>query len=176
MSTPGPTRSGQRKSRRLTSVALLWALALFATRSIGAQTPHLPLQFEGRLDALIASRTGVEGGIGLSIPAGLYTRLGLVGGIGAGEHGWEGRTDLIARFSLDPFRQSSWAPYAGGGISGRFRTTADGGSDAYLLIYLGVEGPLPIGELKGWAPAIELGLGGGARIGVIFRRGVHGRR
>jgi len=170
------TRSPEKPGKRLTCVATLWVLALFASRPTGAQTPHLPLQFEGRIDALIASTTGVEGGVGLSIPAGLYTRLGLVGGVGAGEHGWEGRTDLVARFSLDPFRQSSWAPYAGGGISGRYRTSVDGGSDAYLLVYLGVEGPLPFGQLKGWAPAIELGLGGGARIGVIFRRGVHGRR
>jgi len=142
----------------------------------GAQLPQQGLQVEGRLDGLFARTSGVEAGLGLTVPAGLYVRPGLVAGIGAGSHGVEGRTDLIARFSLDPFRQSRWAPYAGGGVSGRYRSEEDGGSHAYLLIYLGLEGPLPIGRTSGWVPAFELGLGGGARLGVIFRRGINSRR
>ena len=88
----------------------------------------------------------------------------------------EGRTDFVSRFSLDPFRQSRWAPYAGGGISGRYRSELDGGSRAYLLIFLGVEGPLPLGEMAGWVPAFELGLGGGARVGIVLRQGINARR
>jgi hypothetical protein len=141
-----------------------------------AQVPQQPVQAEGRLDGLFAHTTGVEAGLGVSVPVGLYVRTGMVAGLGAGSHGVEGRTDFIARFSLDPFRQSRWAPYAGGGISGRYRSEDDGGSHAYLLIYLGVEGPLPIGRTSGWVPAFELGLGGGARVGVILRRGINARR
>jgi hypothetical protein len=100
----------------------------------------------------------------------------LVGSVGAGRHGVESRADFISRFSLDPFRQSRWAPYGGAGLSGRFRSTADGGSKAYLLVFLGLEGPLPYGQVSGWVPAVELGLGGGARIGLILRRGINGRR
>ncbi len=138
--------------------------------------PQQPLQSEIRLDAIVAHATGIEAGVGLSVPTGIYVRSGLVAGIGAGRHGLEGRTDLISRFSLDPFRQSRWAPYGGGGISGRYRSKLDGGSRAYLLVFFGVEGPLPLGQTSGIVPAFELGLGGGARFAIIVRRGINGRR
>jgi hypothetical protein len=141
-----------------------------------AQQPQQWLQTEGRLDAIIARSTGVEAGLGVSVPSGIYVRSGLVAGIGAGRHGLEGRTDLFSRFSLDPFRQSRWAPYGGAGISGRYRSKLDGGSRAYLLVFLGVEGPLALGRTSGIVPAFELGLGGGARVGVVLRRGVNARR
>lgn len=114
--------------------------------------------------------------MGVSIPQGIYVRTGLVGGVGVGRHGAEGRTDLLSRFSLDPFRQSRWALYGGGGISGRYRTREDGGSRAYLLLVVGVEGPLPLGRTEGWVPVVEVGLGGGARVGVGVRRGINARR
>jgi len=141
-----------------------------------AQQPQQRLQMEGRLDAIIARSMGVEAGLGVSVPSGIYVRSGLVAGIGAGRHGLEGRTDLFSRFSLDPFRQSRWAPYGGAGISGRYRSKLDGGSRAYLLVFLGVEGPLALGRTSGIVPAFELGLGGGARVGVVLRRGVNARR
>jgi hypothetical protein len=37
---------------------------------------------------------------------------------------------------------------------------------------LGVEGP----NAGGLAPAVEIGFGGGARIGVVVRRAIPGRR
>jgi hypothetical protein len=152
-------------------------LALMLRAGLGiAQSPQQPLQAEGRIDAIVASTTGVEAALGLSVPAGIYIRSGLVAGIGAGRHGLEGRTDLIARFSLDPFRQSRWAPYGGGGLSGRYRSERDRGSRAYLLVFLGVEGPLPLGQTSGMVPAFELGLGGGARFSIILRRGINARR
>jgi hypothetical protein len=155
---------------------LILGLALGLPAVAAAQINQQPLQVEGRLDAIIAHTTGVEAGLGLSVPAGIYMRAGVVAGIGAGRHGVEGRTDLISRFSLDPFRQSRWAPYGGAGISGRYRSKLDGGSQAYLLVYLGVEGPLPFGRTSGIAPAFEVGLGGGARVAVILRRGINARR
>ncbi len=154
--------------------ALVLALVLPSTAA--AQINQQQLQVEGRLDAIFARSTGVEAGLGLSVPAGIYMRTGLVAGIGAGRHGLEGRTDLISRFSLDPFRQSNWAPYGGAGISGRYRSRLDGGSRAYLLVFLGVEGPLPLGQTTGIVPAFEVGLGGGARFAVILRRGINARR
>lgn len=141
-----------------------------------SQIPRQPVQMEGRLDAIVAHTAGIEAGVGVSVPAGIYVRSGFVAGIGAGRHGVEGRTDLFARFSLDPFRQSRWAPYGGAGVSGRYRSQLDGGSRAYLLVFLGVEGPLPLGRTSGIVPAFELGLGGGARVGVILRRGINARR
>lgn len=141
-----------------------------------AQLPQQPLQTEVRADGIFARTTGVEAGLGLTVPAGIYVRSGLVAGVGAGRHGAEGRTDFVVRFNLDPFRQSRWAPYGGGGISGRYRSELDGGSRAYLLIFLGIEGPLATGRTSGWVPAFELGLGGGARVGLILRRGINARR
>jgi hypothetical protein len=141
-----------------------------------AQVPQQALQTEIRVDAIVAHSSGVEAGVGLTVPAGIYLRSGLVAAIGAGRHGVEGRTDFVARFSLDPFRQSRWAPYGGGGISGRYRSQLDGGSRAYVLVFLGVEGPLPVGHISGVVPAFELGLGGGARFAIILRRGINARR
>jgi hypothetical protein len=157
-------------------LALPLALRLALPATVAAQTNQQHLQAEGRVDAIVAHSTGVEAGFGLSVPAGIYMRSGLVAGIGAGRHGLEGRTDLMSRFSLDPFRQSNWAPYGGAGISGRYRSRLDGGSRAYLLVFLGVEGPLPLGQTSGIVPAFEVGLGGGARFAVILRRGINARR
>jgi hypothetical protein len=161
-------------ARRSWHVAVVVVLAVPGL--VRAQLPQQSLQIEGRLDGIFARTAGVDAGLGVSVPAGIYVRSGLVAGLGAGRHGVEGRTDFVSRFSLDPFRQSRWAPYAGGGISGRYRSKLDGGSHAYLLIFLGVEGPLPLGQTSGWAPAFELGLGGGARIGIVLRQGINARR
>jgi hypothetical protein len=158
----------------LIRIALALTLAIPAVAL--SQTSRQPIQMEGRLDAIVANTAGLEAGVGVSVPAGIYVRSGLVAGIGAGRHGAEGRTDLFARFSLDPFRQSRWAPYGGAGVSGRYRSRLDGGSRAYLLVFLGVEGPLPFGRTSGIVPAFEVGLGGGARFGVILRRGINARR
>ena len=163
---------------RVKRVMVLATLGLAVTLPIvaAAQPPQQKLQSEVRVDGIFARTSGVEAGYGFTVPAGIYVRSGLVAGIGAGRHGVEGRTDLISRFSFDPFRQSRWAPYAGAGLSGRYRSKLDGDSRAYILVFLGVEGPLPLGETSGWVPALELGLGGGARVGVVLRRGVNARR
>src|SRR6202049_2829527 len=154
----------------------LWGAVIVPAAARSQGLPQQPVQVEGRVDAIVARTTGVEAGLGLTVPSGIYMRTGLVAGIGAGRHGVEGRTDLISRFSLDPFRQSHWAPYGGAGVSGRYRSKLDGGSRAYLMIFLGVEGPLSPGATSGVVPAFELGLGGGARFAVILRRGINARR
>jgi hypothetical protein len=141
-----------------------------------SQNAPQPLQSELRIDGLFTRSSAVEAAYGVSIPAGIYVRNGLVGGLGAGRHGLEGRTDFVTRFSSDPFRQNRWAPYGGAGLSGRYRPTAGGGSKAYLLVFLGIEGPLASGQAAGWVPAFEIGLGGGARVGFILRRGITSRR
>lgn len=157
---------------------LLAGLGLVATIPLvtGAQIVQQKVQSEIRIDGIFARSGGVEAAYGFTVPMGIYVRSGVIAGIGAGRHGVEGRSDLISRFSFDPFRQSRWAPYAGAGLSGRYRSQLDGGSRAYILIFLGLEGPLPLGERAGWVPAVEVGLGGGARVGVILRRGVNARR
>ncbi len=161
---------------RLIPVILALGAAIAAPAPAQSQNALQPFQSELRIDGLFARGSAVEAAYGVSIPAGIYVRNGLVAGLGPGRHGVEGRTDFVTRFSLDPFRQSRWAPYGAAGLSGRYRPTADGGSKAYLLILLGIEGPLAKGAAAGWVPAFELGLGGGARVGFILRRGIAGRR
>jgi hypothetical protein len=151
-------------------------LLILGAETALAQIPTQSVQSEVRVDGIFARSSGVEAGFGVSVPAGIYVRTGLVGGVGTGRHGVESRADFIARFSLDPFRQSRWAPYAGAGLSGRFRPADDGGAKGFLLVFLGLEGPLPDRQLSGWVPALEVGLGGGARVGVILRTGIAGRR
>ena len=158
-------------------VLILSLVALIGvTGRTSAQIPQQSLQTELRADGLFARSAGFEAGIGISVPTGIYVRNGVVGGIGFGRHGLEGRTDLLSRFSLDPFRQSRWALYGGGGISGRYRASADGGSHAYLMLVVGLEGPLPDGHTSGWVPIFEAALGGGARVGIGVRRGINARR
>jgi hypothetical protein len=154
------------------------SLGLAATMPVvaGGQVVQQEIQNEIRLDAIFAHSGAVEAAYGFTVPMGIYVRSGVVAGIGAGRHGVEGRSDLISRFSFDPFRQSRWAPYAGAGLSGRYRSKLDEGARAYILMFLGLEGPLPLGERAGWVPAVEVGLGGGARVGLILRRGVNARR
>jgi hypothetical protein len=163
---------------RTKRVILMVSLGLAATLPVagGGQIVQQRIQSEFRVDGIFARTSGVEAAYGFTVPVGIYVRSGIVAGVGIGRHGAEGRTDFISRFSFDPFRQTRWAPYAGAGLSGRYRSELDGGARAYLLVFLGVEGPLPLGELSGWVPALEVGLGGGARVGLILRRGVNARR
>ena len=163
---------------RTKRVMVMVSLGLAATLPVagGGQIVQQRIQSEVRVDAIFARSSGVEAAYGFTVPVGIYVRSGIVAGVGVGRHGAESRTDFVSRFSFDPFRQTRWAPYAGAGLSGRYRSELDGGARAYLLVYLGVEGPLPLGELSGWVPAVEVGLGGGARVGLILRRGVNARR
>ena len=125
---------------------------------------------EIRLDGIIARLSALHLGAGFTAAAGTYVRTGVIGGVGFSRNGLSGRIDGVARFHFDPLRQSRWAPYGGGGISGRF--DKDEKARAYLLLLLGLDGPV----YNGATPSFELGLGGGARIGVIFRRATAERR
>jgi hypothetical protein len=156
--------------------AYLLFVALFMPLRASGQQIEQRFQGEARLDGIFARSTAVEAGYGLSIPAGLYVRNGIIGGAGVGRHGADGRLDFVSRFSFDPFRQSRWAPYAGAGFSTRFRSARDGGTRGFLLAYLGIDGPLALGARTGWAPALEVGFGGGTRVGVILRRAIASRR
>lgn len=81
-----------------------------------------------------------------------------------------GRVDGLVRFVVDPFREFRWAPYAAGGISAIY----DGREDwrGVLVGVLGLEGPAQGNVVM----AIEVGFGGGARVGIALRRAMRGRR
>lgn len=127
------------------------------------------VQPEVRLDAFAGPPQAAHAGVGISAPLGTYVRFGVLAGLGAGTHGSSGHTDLIARFTLDPFREKNWAPYGVGGVSVLYGGSA---TRSYLLLLAGVEGPAG----RGFVPAAEFGFGGGFRAGLILRRAFPRRR
>lgn len=153
-----------RPARRAALTCLV--LATGAQAAAAQQAP--PVQWEGRLDALTGDSWAVHPGAGVTMPLGTYVRLGVVGGVGAGAGGVSGRTDLIARFTFDPFREKQWAPYGVFGLSGRYGER----SDANLVLMAGAEGP----PRRGLAPAVEFGFGGGFRVAVVLRQAFAKRR
>jgi len=160
------------------AAAAAWILVACAglAGSANAQVPRQSVQPEVRIDVIASRWTAAQAALGVSVPTGLYVRSGVAAGIGGGGRGFESRVDAFSRFSPDPFRESRWAPYAGAGISGRLVRNDTPRAHAYLLVFLGVEGPLPGTAASGWVPAFELGVGGGVRAAVLLRRGVSRRR
>jgi len=147
----------------------LMAMPLGAASSQAARRDRRA-SVEGRVDAILASPAAVHAGLGVTTPLGVYVRSGLVAALGASEDGISGRVDFINRFHLDPFRESRWAPYAGGGVSVRFDDNRR--ERPYLMVFAGIDGP-PTG---GVTVSFEAGFGGGGRIGAILRRSAARRR
>lgn len=141
-----------------------------ATAQRPVREPAPRVAIEGRIDAIVSAVTAVHAGAGFTVKTGTYLRSGLDAGLGAGRDGISARIDLVNRFHLDPFRQSKWAPYAGGGVSVRFDDNRR--ERVYLLLFLGIDGP----ARHGLGTSIEAGLGGGGRIGMIIRRAAAERR
>ncbi len=143
--------------------ALVGSIALPA-----AAQPRLML----RADALVGDETRVQAGVGVETDAGLYVRVGAVGGVGVtgfgGDRTLGGRAEAVARFVLDPLRQSRRGAYVGGGVGVLGDVTR--GAHAYLLAVLGVELDGARHGRGGWAPAVEVGIGGGARLSIVLRR------
>jgi hypothetical protein len=128
---------------------------------------------EVRVDGLFGHHSAVQLGAGVQIPFGYYVRMGVDAAVGArlGDNGGtrsraDARLDLLMRFLLDPFRQSPYGLSLGGGIGLR----AEPGDHVrpVLLVALDLEGKR---WSSGWVPALQVGLGGGARVGVILRKG-----
>jgi len=168
-------RAGALRARRPTSrmVASL-VLSLLAAGVAGAQearrsVPRLLL----RSDVFLARADAVQAAAGLTLPLGNYVRLDGVAGAGVewsgGESRGSGRVDLVGRFLLDPFRQSRWSGYGGAGLSA-LHTEHDW--RGYMLAVVGVEGP----GGRRFLPALEIGLGGGTRIGLVLRNAPLDRR
>jgi hypothetical protein len=148
-------------------VRLAIAMLLVAVARLAAQGQPIPIVPELRADVLGGPRTSAQGALGVNIPAGPYVRVGVLAGVGGrlnSPSGTAGRVDVLARFLLDPFRQSRWGLSAGGGVSLR----ADEGDRVRpnLLVALDLEGPR---SRNGVTPAFQVGFGGGVRGGVGLR-------
>lgn len=163
------------------AVALAALVALAFPRAARAQQParRAAPRAELRVDYLGPRPHAMQAGLGVNFAAGTYVRLELVGAGGASWHdrrsAASARADLIARFAFDPFRERRWGLSAGGGLSARYDGDAFDGPRpwrALIALVLDLEGP----RAGGFAPAFQLGLGGGVRAGVVVRRADPGRR
>jgi hypothetical protein len=150
---------------RLRRAVLPLAIAVAVAADANAQ---LRPQAELRVDVLGPEPHTVQPGAGATVSIGTYARASAVVGYALQrdtnqlEDRW--RADLLGRFLFDPFRQQRWAIAVGGGVSIRRRT--------YLVALVELEGP----EAAGWLPAVHVGVSGGFRGGLVFRRAVSGRR
>ena len=143
-------------------------LALACGHALLAPLPAQRLQGEVRADVVGPRTPIVSPAVGLTIPLGYYVRVTALGGIAASPDStflsdrWRG--ELLARFLFDPFRQQRWGVSVGGGLSVRRQT--------YLAAVLDLEGP----PVLGFLPALQAGVSGGARAGLVLRRAIAGRR
>jgi len=158
------TRDVSVSSVRAVSVAFLLTLA----RLVGAQVPSPPRYAEFRLDAFMSDATSAYAGAGAVIPLGTYVRLGIDAAGGATFHGGSarasGRADAIARFLLDPLREAPFGLSVGGGLSLPY-TDGDKRVRPYLTAVVDIEGR----RRGSVTPALQFGLGGGTRVGVVLR-------
>ncbi|MGI9089535.1 MAG: hypothetical protein ACR2GG_00370 [Gemmatimonadaceae bacterium] len=119
--------------------------------------------FVARFDVIGDNPAALQAGLGVTVPLSREFSVGGVAGAGLSSTAFSGRGDLFGRFSLDPYHRNSWEPYVGGGATVRIDTGP--GARTYLLGFLGANGP----RTGSVIPGVELGLGGGVRIGVTLR-------
>ena len=143
-----------------------------AQQSARSSFPALELRVDA-IDVRSTERGTLHGGAGVNIPLGYYARLEVDGAAGItkddGTSFSSGRVDAIGRFLLDPFAEAAWGFSIGGGVSTLIQQSR---AHAYLLVVLDLEAPRagPV------VPALQVGLGGGVRIGLVARAYQRGRR
>ncbi len=151
------------------AAAFAAALAALPAAAFAQAEPFKPaVQFETRIDALGGPPAGAQLGIGANVAADYYLRIGADAAFGAASRNGAavaaGRVDIVSRYLLDPLHEFKWGPYAGAGMTAQWDQRANWRAD--LLLVLGIEGPVH----AGWRTSVELGLGGGARLGIVLRR------
>jgi hypothetical protein len=151
----------------LVALALLVAAADRAAAQFGERQSASP-RWEGRLEGTFAEAPGAHVGIGLGTRAGWYARPSLLvaaGAVRGSDDVWRGsqRADLVLRFLLDPFGERPRGWYGGAGVS--LQQVGDQRRGVVLLL-AGVEGR----ARRGVRPALEIGVGGGVRLGLVLRR------
>ncbi len=151
------------------------ALSLLVLLLLGAGVARAqnapPAYSEYRADAIVGRGTSAQLGIGAVFPGGVYARMSVDGAAGAtwrdgGTHA-SGRVDVIARFLLDPFREAPVGLSVGAGLSVPY-VAGDTHVRPYLTFVADIEGR----RRSGLTPALQIGLGGGARVGIVLRRSV----
>jgi hypothetical protein len=148
-------------------------IAVIASLAIGgraAAQPTPPRGGEVHFDAVAARRGAVEAAAGVIVPAGVYSRTAFLLAAGAESRGsgWPfvGRAEIVSRFLLDPFRESPLGLSVGGGL-GVTNLSDPERWQPYLALVLDLE----MRQRAGITPALQLGLGGGTRLGLVLRTG-----
>ena len=154
--------------RAAVAAALILSATAISSRDASAQSQQVAVAGSYipslRRDVLGGNPTALQAGGSIAFPLSNYFSIGGTLGAGISSTGFSGRADGFAQFSLDPYHQSEWEPYVGGGVTVR----GDGGGPGtrtYLLAFIGANGP-STGSI---APGVELGFGGGVRLGVTMR-------
>jgi hypothetical protein len=142
---------------------------LLVLTALASRLDAQALQPEVRLDVVGPAPVSLEPGVGVNGRLGHYVRSGFAIGYDARgvshRAGERWRFDLTARVILDPFREQRVGFSFGGGVSHR-------GSTTYLAALFDLEGP----ETLGIVPAVQVGVSGGVRGGIVLRRALRGRR
>lgn len=146
--------------------AVIAAAIFLCARAAAAQTRQVAVSFvpTARLDLIGGNPSAVQAGLGIRFPLSSEFSIGGTAGAGISSTGFSGRGDLFGQFSLDPYHQNTWEPYVGGGVTERLDSGGPG-ARTYLLGFIGANGP----RTGSIAPGVELGFGGGVRLGVTLR-------
>lgn len=147
-------------------------MAVGSAHQASAQSFNNPPAYaEYRADAIVGRSPTAQLGVGDVLPAGVYGRISIDGAAGAtwrdGGTQASGRVDVIGRFLLDPFREVPVGLSFGAGVSVPY-VVGDAHVRPYVVIVADIEGR----RRSGLTPALQLGLGDGARIGIVLRRSV----
>jgi hypothetical protein len=152
------------RSLRSAIGAMLVAGAVAATA--GAQSPARPIEW--RADAIRGDGVETLAGVGMGRALGIYSRVSAAAAAGTrwvdGDVEPAGRVDVSVRFVLDPFHESRFGISVGGGVTA---AVSERRQKAFLAALLEVEGR----RRRRFAPAVQIGLGGGARVTVLLRSG-----
>ena len=163
----GTRTPAARRARPALYCWLVVALSCMAPSPAGAQL-FAPAYTEYRGDAIVGGGTSAQAGLGAVFLMGTYVRTTVDAAAGAtwryAETRASGRADVIARFLLDPFRESRLGFSLGGGVSVPY-ASGEAHVRPFLTAVVDVEGRIR-GNIT---PAVQLGLGGGARIGIVLR-------
>jgi hypothetical protein len=136
--------------------------------SSAAAAQNAPVSYpELRVDAINGRGNTLQAGGGITVPAGIYVRVAFDV---AGGSTWRdgaahasGRGDVIARFTLDPLREVPLGLSLGGGVS--VPVIEGDRVRPYATVVADLDGR----RHGSWTPAVQVGLGGGVRIGFAIR-------
>lgn len=145
-----------------------------------AQSGRPPLTNDLRVDARFSRNTAIEAGWSFTVPTGSYVRNSATwasgySSRGAGDWHRSTRVEVVSRFLLDPFREARYGLSLGAGFGvtnseGLYSApNAFGDRTLRWRQYIAVVADLELRKTAGYTPAVQVGLGGGLRVGLLVR-------